>query len=279
MSAEHTPRFEEMLPARVLGALEGDELHELEAHLATGCEECRRQLRIWESDLEEIAASVPPLAPSAETRQRVLASVASPRPVQPVQPARLEPGPRRSPPSPRSRQWGWLAAAAALALAVWSLWSGERLRQEMADLARDRDRLARQVTALEGQRDLARAEAQRMAQALGFITSPGVRSIQLAGLEAAPGAAGHTFVDPQRRQAVFYASGLPALAPDKTYQLWFITDKPVSAGTFTVDPAGSGNLQVDDVAEGVRTWAVTLEPRGGVPQPTGAMVLAGQPAG
>ena len=110
MSAEHTPRFEEMLPAYVLGALEGDELRELEAHLATGCEDCRRQLRIWESDLEEIAASVPPLAPSAETRQRVLAAAAPPAL---PQTARLEPRPRRSPPS---RQWGWLAATVLFAV-------------------------------------------------------------------------------------------------------------------------------------------------------------------
>lgn len=275
MSAGHTPRFEEMLPAYALGALDGDEIRELEAHLSAGCDDCRRQLRMWESDLEQIAASVSPVTPSAETRQRVLASTA---PAAPSPPARLEPR-RHSSVGLRGR-WGWLAAAAALVLlvgnVVWSQWNVARLRQETADLARDRDRLARQVTALQGERDLARAETQRMAQALGFITSPGVRSIQLAGLEAAPGAAGHTFVDSRRRQAVFYASGLPALAPDKTYQLWFITDRPVSAGTFSVDGSGRGNLQVDGVAEGVRTWAVTVEPSGGVPQPTGAMVLAGQ---
>ncbi|HYG61162.1 MAG TPA: anti-sigma factor [Thermoanaerobaculia bacterium] len=271
MSAGHTPRFEEMLPAYALGALEGDELHELEAHLATGCDECRRQLRMWEADLEEIAASVSPMTPSAETRQRVLEATA---PATQPAPARLEP--RRTRSAGRRGRWGWLAAAAALALVVWSQWNVARLRQETADLAQERDRLARQVTSLQSERDLARAEAQRMAQALGFITSPGVRSIQLAGLEAAPGAAGHTFVDPRRRQAVFYASGLPALAPDQTYQLWFITDRPVSAGTFSVDGSGRGNLQVDGVADGVRTWAVTVEPSGGAPQPTGAMVLAGQ---
>jgi len=60
MSNIHTPRIEELLPAYALGALEGEELRELEEHLAGGCEECGRQLALWQGDLEELAAAVPP---------------------------------------------------------------------------------------------------------------------------------------------------------------------------------------------------------------------------
>ncbi|HEX9942461.1 MAG TPA: anti-sigma factor, partial [Thermoanaerobaculia bacterium] len=110
------------------------------------------------------------------------------------------------------------------------------------------------------------------------LAAPGVQSVVLAGLGPATGAAGHTYVNPQTRDALFYAFNLPPLAPEKTYQLWFIAGgKPVSAGTFSVDPRGTGSLRVERVvdAKDIQAWAVTVEPRGGVPQPTGEMVLKG----
>ena len=93
-----------------------------------------------------------------------------------------------------------------------------------------------------------------------------------------PGAAGSTYVNPRAHEALFYAFGLPRLPDRKTYQLWFIAaGKPVSAGTFAVDPRGDASVQVDRVTDPrqIQAWAVTVEPLGGVPQPTGAMVLKG----
>jgi hypothetical protein len=125
---------------------------------------------------------------------------------------------------------------------------------------------------------LARAEARQAAQALQILAAPSVRSVVLAGLGPSPGAAGHTYVNPQSREALFYAFNLPGLAADKTYQLWFIAGgKPVSAGTFAVDARGAAHLRVEKVSriEDIQAWAVTIEPSGGVPQPTGEMVLKG----
>ena len=105
-----------------------------------------------------------------------------------------------------------------------------------------------------------------------------MRSVVLAGLGPTPGAAGHTYINPQTRDALFYAFNLPRLHEEKTYQLWFIADgKPVSAGVFGVDERGTARVRVEKVADvkDIQAWAVTIEPRGGVPQPTGAMVLKG----
>jgi anti-sigma-K factor RskA len=114
---------------------------------------------------------------------------------------------------------------------------------------------------------------------MAIISAPGMRPVALAALKDAPGARGYTFVDPRTSRAVFVAANLPQLAADKTYELWFIADgKPVPAGTFGVDPGGrSGTVEVGGVApiDRIQAWAVTVEPRGGVPQPTGAMVLKG----
>lgn len=263
MNAGHSSRHEELLPAYALGAVDGEELRELEAHLATGCAECRRQLDLWEGDLEEIAASVEPVAPSETARRRIQRLAAG--------------GGASAPARPRSSRWAAIVAAAALLMAVGSGWQQARLGEELERLGAERDRLARQVSGLDRQLGLARAEAQRMAESLAIIASPGARSIQLAGLGPSPQASGSTFVNPERGKAVFYAFDLPALAPDKTYQLWWIEDgKPVSAGTFNVDERGTGSVQVERAPKGATdAWAVTIEPAGGVPQPTGEMVLKG----
>lgn len=262
MNAAHSTRFEELLPAYSLGALDGDDLRELEEHLATGCAECRRQLDLWERDLEALAASVEPVAPSEVTRRRIL---------------RVAGGSTERRPSGLPR-WFLLPVAALLLLAVWGVAGQMRLRGEVRRLEAERTRLAQQVNALENETARAKSDARRMAETLRVIAAPGVRTVSLAGLDPTPGALGHTYVNPREGSALFYAFDLPPLAADKTYQLWFIAGgTPVSAGTFAVDPRGTGSLRVDDITrvDDIEVWAVTVEPRGGVPQPTGAMVLKG----
>lgn len=265
MSMPHTPRLEELLPAYALGALDGEDLRELEAHLAGGCEECRRQLALWQGDLEALAAEVEPVQPSDVTRARVL---------------RLAGGAERAPVAlPPRRTPGWMVAAAAvlLALALWGFLGQARMERQVQSLEAERDRLSREVNGLAQQVGLARDEARRAQQALQVLAAPGVQSVVLAGLGPSPGAKGRTYVNPSTRDALFYAFDLPSLPADKTYELWFIAaGKPVAAGTFDVDPRGTGTVRVEQVTSNpIQVWAVTIEPRGGVPQPTGAMVLKG----
>lgn len=62
------------------------------------------------------------------------------------------------------------------------------------------------------------------------------------------------------------------LAADQTFQLWLIgkSDKPVSAGL--ADGAGAGAPVVIDALDASRVLAVTIEPQGGSPQPTSAIL-------
>ncbi|HEV2855604.1 MAG TPA: anti-sigma factor [Thermoanaerobaculia bacterium] len=260
MTTSHSERIAELLPAYALGALDGEDLRELEEHLAAGCAECRRQLDLWQGDLEALAQSVPPLEPSETTRARILRLPAA------------APAPQRRP------RWLPFAAAALLLLGVWGIAGQIRMRGEVQRLSAERDRLEHRVAALDREVEQARSEARRAAEALQVLAAPQVSSVVLAGLGPTPGAAGHTYVNPQTHDALFYAFNLPALKPEKTYQLWFIAGgKPVSAGVFSVDPRGTGSLRVENVVDtkDIQAWAVTVEPRGGVPQPTGEMVLKG----
>jgi anti-sigma-K factor RskA len=79
---------------------------------------------------------------------------------------------------------------------------------------------------------------------------------------------------------VFVATGLPAPPEGKAYQLWAIagTNAPVSAGVFTVDASGTGSLAVRPLpgVSTVNAFAVTLEPAGGLPAPSGDMYLLGK---
>ena len=52
---------------------------------------------------------------------------------------------------------------------------------------------------------------------------------------------------------------------------------PINAGAFQPDPKGNGQVLLPPLEPGVKpkAFAVTVEPAGGVPKPTGAMVLVG----
>jgi anti-sigma-K factor RskA len=262
MRTDHSTRHDELLPAYALGALEEAELREMETHLAGGCAECERQIALWRGDVEELAATVPAVDPSPETRGRILRLTGAG-------------GTGRWPPLQR---WLALPAAALLTLTVGSGVRQARLGEEVESLRAERDRMARQVEALDRDLGLARSEAQRVAATLAILSSPGAQTIRLAGLGPAPRAVGETFIDPRRGRAVFWAFHLPPPGRGKTYQLWWIDGSgPVSAGTFEVDSQGLGRVEVGRVERPgeIQAWAVTVEPAGGVPQPTGEMVLKG----
>ncbi len=69
-------------------------------------------------------------------------------------------------------------------------------------------------------------------------------------------------------KAVLVSDGLPEIADEEAFQLWFVRDgTAVSAGTFTADE-GSTTALLDGALEPGDIIAVTVEPAGG--SPTGA---------
>ncbi len=110
-----------------------------------------------------------------------------------------------------------------------------------------------------------------------ILTSPTAKMASLSGTDAAKEAYAMVFVEPGTRQGFFYAHNLPKLPAGKTYQLWIITDKPISAGVFALDRGRKGRVFMRDIPDVSRItkFAVSLEPAGGRPQPTGSIYLAG----
>jgi anti-sigma-K factor RskA len=260
MTLEHD-RYRDSIPAYVLGALEGDDLAALERHLAAGCAECDAEMLRSTADLEALAATHAPVAPAAISRARLLATV-------------------REGAAPRPRGLGWLplAAAAMLTILAWSGWSQIGLRRELDRLAADHAATELRLGQLRGELDQARQRLDRYAAASRILAAPGLETVRLVGLEAAPEATAQALVAGGQGKAVFYASNLAPLAADRSYQLWVIVaGKPISAGVFDLEADGGASLIVDRLGQAgrIEAWAVTLEPLGGVPEPTGPMVLLG----
>jgi hypothetical protein len=84
------------------------------------------------------------------------------------------------------------------------------------------------------------------------------------------------FWDRTRNTWTLIARNMPALKDGRTYQLWIVTSKAtVSAGTF--DAANGSGLMHASYAvnpDNLRALAVTEEPAGGVPQPTGETIIS-----
>jgi hypothetical protein len=105
-----------------------------------------------------------------------------------------------------------------------------------------------------------------------------IRAMSLAGSDLAKQAAGILLYDAQTQKVWLYTVNLPECPNGTTYQLWAMQEKPVSLGTFHMEAGETTHLLVNRLQDFARakTFAVSLEPSGGRPKPTGAVYLASQ---
>jgi anti-sigma-K factor RskA len=86
------------------------------------------------------------------------------------------------------------------------------------------------------------------------------------------------YFDPDIRLVLVCSSSLPDLEPGRDYQLWAMIDgKPVSVGVLKTRKGNAFELSAPpSVPLGkASTFAISKEPSGGMPQPTGEIVFAG----
>ncbi len=243
----------ELAAIYALGALEGEDRLKFETHLASGCEVCRNAIFDSEIVLADLALAAPLAAPPDSVRERLFERVRRDSPVRKVR--KEKSGPSRL----------WMALAAAATLAAIGLGLHARTLQRRAET----ERVAREAL----ERDLG-----SLTETLEAFTARATRAVSLAGQGDAQGAAAKAFLDPENRRLFLYVYNLPPPPPGRTYQLWLIVaGSPISMGTFGVEADGRGRLDTVSVPpfEGEVTVAVTVEPSGGVPLPTGPMVLMG----
>jgi Anti-sigma-K factor rskA len=159
--------------------------------------------------------------------------------------------------------------------------SRNELQQRTNEVAEAREQLAQRETELEETRNQlsqqggARSVGTPQDEFAALLRIPNVKAVSLTGSDLAKQATGLLLYDSRTQKIWFYSVNLPECPAGTTYQLWAIRDKPISIGTFQLDTGETAHLLVRKVLSftEAKSFAVSLEPSGGRPQPTGPMYL------
>ena len=240
-----------LLGPYITDALEGDERDSFELHLES-CVACRGEVL----DLQETMAEMSALheaAPPPELRSSILSAIAATPMLPAEETITAEPPSHDETPSNvvagdfnRSRRpvVTWLAAAAAflaVALGGVTVWQQSELQSYEA------------------------ANAQRVE----LLAAP---DLQVSRTSLDDGADLTYLVSQSRGEALITTTGFPAPGADRSWQVWVIQDKvPRSVGI--IDKGGQLQVSVDGIGGG-QLMAITNEPTGGSPQPTGGLQAA-----
>jgi anti-sigma-K factor RskA len=253
----------ENLDLYALGALDGEEKRSLEAHLRT-CAQCRQSLAESRLQSSLLGLASAPMIPRPAVKSALMERI------------RQEQSPAAKPagaPTPHRKRWGlrislsFVAATVVLAFATYFLWRQSEQRFQRIE------QLQGQLKAAQTTADQAAAAMQAYAQ---VVAAPDTVSVTLQQQQGGPPGQAHILFNARLGLAVY--SGQVSPAPDgKSYQLWLVPSSgaPVNAGLVAANQ--QNGAAVVHLAPGLsaKAFAVTLEPQGGVPQPTGPKVLVG----
>ncbi len=246
-------QFADDLALLALGQLQGDERVALEKHLE-GCAPCRRELEQLRGDTALLALSAAGPTPPRRARERLLKAIAK--------------EPRA--PKAASRRWTWTLvpwfAAAAFGLAAVFFFQQS-------------DRLSQRVAELQSESAQQQAQLERAREVVTTLTSTDALRVTLVAAQAPPQPQGKAIYVRDRSSLVFLASNMPALPPQKAYELWLIPTNgaPIPAGVFKPDAHGSATVIEPPLPAGVeaKAFAITVEPEQGSAAPTMPIVMMG----
>jgi anti-sigma-K factor RskA len=229
-----------------LGQLPPDETADFSVALTVDPE-----LRVLVAELEAAAAALafaaPVQAPPGDLKARVLETIRREHKIVPM-------------PAAVPRPVGWLpwAVAACFALAAATFWNEARaFRRSTADLQRE-------ALELRGRDALAAVKIATLS----------------AKVEAYEKALAIVVFDAQQQRGLIRLERFPRAAEGKDYQLWLLDPAggaPVSAGLVPVGTDGVARalFQPTRRVAGAQTFAISVEPTGGSPAPTGDVIFAG----
>jgi len=236
----HTP-FRENIPAYAIGALDGEDVVALEAHLKD-CASCRTELAEYRTLSDSLLTAIPPAQPSAALRKQLQSRLPS---------AKKTSRPRIS--------WSFnqfaLGASLILLLAMnmYSIW-------QVGSLQSAQTQLNRQIRT--GQ------------TVMSMLSYPTTERLAINSDEAV----GSILVDKDRDIVAVIIWDLPKLPKDETYQIW-LTDRQgnrISSGLFLSDGEEPYTTKIVYPKQSLSDFTavgVTVEPAGGSAQPTGERIF------
>ena len=266
MSNENN-RFTELCTGHVLNALSASEEKEFQQLLAEADEEQLALYHELKAVAAEMATLTPAEKPSLSVKENIMqmaTDVANSKSTQPEN-ANIY-----------RMRWYRVAVAASFIFIFTSiglLFYSQSLQEDMRSQSQT---ISQQETTIE----MLESEVQRKEELLTILEAREVDLVMMAGTENTnPNGYGKVVWDKQGGRALLQVANIPAVPTDKDYQLWFIVNgQPISAGVFAVDdPQRDNFFKIEQLQSDARqgAFAITMEPKGGVPQPTGDMYLLG----
>jgi anti-sigma-K factor RskA len=239
MASEHE-YWDEQSEIFALGALDGRELKDFEAHLAAGCALCEAHLRDAREALNLLPRSLAPMKPPAEIKARLLDQLNRDKVVTAVS--------ARGRTTTRWRRIGGTIAAGIIGLVIGGAYYHFQYEP--------RHSLYTSV--------------------VNLLRDPATRDYPLYGAGPTPQAKGR-FLWNASGEGHIFVTNLPAAPTGKMYAVWTIAQRaaPRYVGTIRTDAVGQGGLHINTErsAAPIDTFAVTLEPDGTTAAPTGPIVL------
>jgi anti-sigma-K factor RskA len=252
-----------------LGALDGAEMQELEAHVRT-CAQCAGEIDAARQRVALLGMAAPAVAPPARVKEALLRQVRAER-IPEAHRAGVAKAERTDSGS-RALRFAWLTPVFGVAAVIFAALAAGIWMKDSRD--------NRRIHELEGQLALAETRSLEIARAADetdkLLGTPGTMRVALE--QQAGWTSGRAGVLYNAKMGMVACSGwLPAPPEGKSYQLWLVPmeGKPVplqvlSGGEWT-------QTLTAHVTPGMaaKAFAVTVEPKGGMPWPTGPKVLVG----
>lgn len=172
----------------------------------------------------------------------------------------------------RGRSWRWLVpvlATSTMIFAALAAWQWTQNRDQ-----------AQQISTLRGQLADAQSRSLDIARASEDVDlvagAPGTIHVALAPQPGTQVRSGAILYDPQSGTVAYFAH-MPPAPSDKSYQLWLVpaAGAPISLGVFSGNEPMTALTARLNPGVAAKAFAVTVEPKGGRPQPTGVKILVG----
>jgi anti-sigma-K factor RskA len=265
-SNSHTNRFEELCAAYVLDALEPGERQEFEQMMADADQQQTKTYHSLQSAANNLALAIDPAEPPTDVKKQLMKRIRSDAAQSNIDDSDTEKGTGNT----YSRFSFAMSIAAStilllisLAFIIYSITLHSKVNNQHTTITKLQNEVQKK---------------QRMLSILGART---VDLVIMKGQKVNPAGYGKIIWDPKNQKALLQVANLPTVPANKDYQLWLIKNgKPIPAGVFDVNGTSKNSFfAIQQLAkanqQNANAFAVTLEPKGGSPQPTGDMYLQG----